>query len=70
MRESAVPRLARLIGPLGLTLVVVLLLVHDRDTALLIADLGLGLLIVLALGTHLAFHRQRGRNRSTPGGSS
>jgi hypothetical protein len=68
MRGSAAPRPARLIGPVGLLLSGALLLVHDRGPALLVADLGLGLLIALALGTHLAFHRRWRRNGSTPGG--
>jgi hypothetical protein len=66
--DSLVPRLARLIGPLGLVLVGVLLLVDDEATALLIADIGLGLVIVLALGSHLAFHRRIGRKRPTRAG--
>jgi hypothetical protein len=70
MRLFTVPRLARLIGPLGLLLVGTLILVPDREHALLIADLGLGLLIALALGTHLAFHRRWRRPAPTSGGDT
>ena len=61
---------AALIGPLGLVLFGLAVLVDDRDTLLLIADLGLGLLVALALGAHLAFHRRRRRNGPTPGGGT
>jgi len=66
--DSPIPRLARLIGPLGLVLFGILLLVDDEATALLIADIGLGLLIVLALGMHLAFHRRIHRDGPTRAG--
>jgi hypothetical protein len=59
-----------LIGPFGLALFGLAVLVDDRDTMLLIADLGLGLLIALALGIHLAFHRRGRRNGPTPGGGT
>ena len=59
-----------MIGPLGLVLFVLAVLVDDRETLLPIADLGLGLLIALALGLHLAFHRRRRRNGPTPGGGT
>lgn len=62
------PGLARLIGPIGLVLFGVLLLIPERATALLIADLGVGVLIALTLGVHLAFRRRwRGKRSTTEG---
>jgi|1186.fasta_scaffold1102231_1 hypothetical protein len=51
--------LAGLIGPLGLLLFAVLALNPGSSTALRVADLGLGLQVLLGLATHLAFYRRR-----------
>jgi hypothetical protein len=68
MRPSLIPSLARLIGPIELVLLGVLLFIPDRATALLITDLGVGVLIALALGVHLAFWRRwRGKGSTTEG---
>ena len=70
MHGSWMPGLARLIGPVGLVLFAVLLSIPDRATALRIADLGVGVLIVLALGVHLAFRRRWRRKGSTSEGET
>jgi hypothetical protein len=70
MRGSWIPGLAWLIGAVGPALIGVLLLVPDRATALLITDLGVGALIMLALGLHLAFQQRWRRNGSTTEGET
>ena len=61
---------ARWFGPLGLVVFGVVLLVPDEAIALRAADIGLGLMIALALGTHWEFHRRWRRDGSAPGGQS
>jgi hypothetical protein len=56
--EPWVLRAAGWIGAAGLALVAVLVLIDDRELGLRIAELGLVLVIGLALSAHLAFHRR------------
>lgn len=46
------------IGAVGLSLVTLFLLLDGKGLALGIADVGIGVLITLALLTHVAFHRR------------
>lgn len=65
-RRSLGPILARWIGAVGLVLFGLLVLVPDEATAFLIADIGVALLITLALAAHLAFHRRWRRDNPSP----